>query len=181
MSDDADAKTTEPPKSATGKFYDDLTQATDYFAAPDRKLQELAWSAAYGASGAGIPVTLFLQGGMIAGHIASEQDFYLAMGEAYRDAYANATDNGELPQFADEFAKTTFDSVAEDTDKAIEDDDKAFKEHGTKNARRILTRQIYLRDAYYTVPGAGTTPHGFVCIRLSEVTGWTFGVTSWRS
>ena len=115
---------------------------------------------------------------MIAGHITSSQDFYRAMADVYREGFANSTSDGELPEVVDNFAKIVFEDVVDDIDKAIADDDRAFEESGTKTARWILTRSIYLTNAFYTVPGQDSIPREFVCVKLSQVVGWTFGVTS---
>lgn len=171
--------TPEPPKSDTEEFYERLTQSTDFFGAPNQALQKFSDSAGVGGSGKGIPITLFLHGATIGGHICSGQEFYRAQAEVFRNGVRQATADGELPEYADNYARMAFESVAEEMDKAIEDDDRAFNEHGTLTARWALTRSIYLMNAYYTVPGAQSIKRDFVCVNLSQVVGWTLGVTTW--
>ncbi|RAU93516.1 hypothetical protein DQP58_16330 [Mycobacterium colombiense] len=179
-SDASDGDTTgSEPKAASTEFYESLTQTTDYYAAPHRVLQSLADSADFGGAGKGIPITLFLQGGMIAGHITSGQDFYRNMADLFREGVSSVTDDGELPEYADDYARRTFEGAADDIDKMIADDDKAFEEHGTKNSRWVLTRHIHLKDAYYTVPGSQSIKRDYVSVQLCQVVGWTLGVTMW--
>jgi hypothetical protein len=162
------------------KFYESLQQTTDYYAAPHRVLQSLADNADAGGAGQGIPITLFLQGGMIAGHITSGQDFYRNMADTFRQGVINATDTGELPEYAEDYARVIFESAAEDMDTAIANDSRAYEEHGTKNSRWLLTRHIHLKDAFYTVPGAQSVKRDFVSVQLSHVVGWALGITVWQ-
>lgn len=182
MSDDtAPTDALQPPKSETEKLFETLSQGFDYYNAPDRLLQNLANSAEQGGSGEGIPITLFLHGGMIAGHITSGQKFYRAMGQTFRAGFPNIDHDEEdkIRDLLDQYASTTFDSIADGIDKDIADDDTAYEEHGIKTARWLLGRQLYLTNAFYTVPGATSISRDYVAVKLSHVVGWTFGVTTW--
>lgn len=173
-------KINDPTESESTQFFEGLQRTTDYYIAPHRVLQNLSNSADIGGAGNGTPITLFLHGSMLAGHITSSQEFYRAMADLYREGIANAAEGGELPDGADELAKMLFGHIADDIDAEIAADDKAYEEHGTKTARLLLTRSIFLKDAFYTVPGAPSILRGYVCVQLSQVVGWTLGVTAWK-
>lgn len=181
MSDDAEttAETdtaADPPKRPSTSFFEGLTDVADYFSGPNQLLQRIADF----ASADGLPVTLFLQGSTIAGHITSAQKFFRWLGESYRQASADSALDGELPEWADQFAKTMFDDPADEVDQDIADDIRAHEESGAKHARTLLARQIFLKDAFFTVPGATSIRREYVCVQLSHVAGWTFGTTSWN-
>jgi hypothetical protein len=141
----------EPPKSESEMFYESLTQAQDYYGAPDRILQQLADSADTGGPGRRIPITLFLHGAVVTGHVTSSQEFYRA--------------------------RDTFERVAKDIDEEIDADSRAYEELGSTTARWILTRHLFLADASYTVPGQPPIPRDFVCVKLEQIAGWTFGAS----
>jgi hypothetical protein len=169
--------TLNPSKSA--EFFEKLKDVADYYGVPDRLLQQIADLANGGGAGKGIPITLFLSGGMISGHIESGQDFLRGMAELYREGATNSNVEGELPEAADDFARSVYEARAMDVDDEIEAERRAFDEHGTKSARWLLTRQLHLKDAYHTVPGATSIRQPHICVQLSHVAGWTLGVTSW--
>lgn len=170
----------DAPKNESTEFLESLENVADYYGAPNRLLQDLADSADAGGGGSGIPITLFLHGGLVAGYIISSQEFYRAMADTFREGFTNVTDDGKVPAWADQFAKFKFESIADATDKRIKDDNDAFDEHGTKTSRWALTRHICLKEAHYTVPGVQSIRRDHVCIQLSQVVGWTLGVTSWQ-
>ncbi|MDX1892992.1 hypothetical protein [Mycolicibacterium sp. 050158] len=166
----------EPPKSESEMFYESLTQAQDYYGAPDRILQQLADSADTGGPGRRIPITLFLHGAVVTGHVTSSQEFYRAMASAFRE-HANAAAGGVLPPAAEDYARDTFERVAKDIDEEIDADSRAYEELGSTTARWILTRHLFLADASYTVPGQPPIPRDFVCVKLEQIAGWTFGAS----
>lgn len=173
------ADSPEPPVSESVKFYDSLQQTTDYFVSPDRLLQKIADYAEANLPGKGIPITLYLHGGLIAGHVSNAQDFYRATAEAFRESVINATDDGELPQWGEDFATSVIESVADDVAQELEASKRAFEEHGTTNANCILGRNLYLTNVLYTVPGSASIAKDFACVKLTQVVGWSYGVTSW--
>ncbi|BBY75733.1 hypothetical protein MPRF_26320 [Mycolicibacterium parafortuitum] len=169
----------QAPADSSIEFFESLQQGFDYYGAPDRLLQQLVDSANGGGMGTGIPLTLYLHGATIAGYLQSEQDFLRGIADVYREGWTNATADGELPEAADEYAKSVFENRADEADAEIEADSRAFDEHGTKTARWVIARQIQLKDVYYTVPGAASIRHPHARVRMDQVVGWTLGVTTW--
>jgi hypothetical protein len=177
MAESNEQTPTAPNPSETIQFYESLQQVTDYYGAPDGVLQKLAYSANCGGSGQGTPITLFVPGGMVGGHIESGQAFLRAMAEKFRDGVINSTDTGELPEWADDYARITFEDMAREMDDQNNAETQAFEKDGTKAASMILTRYVHLKDAYYTVPGQYSVAQSHVRVKLSQVAGWTLGVT----
>lgn len=148
----------------------DLNHTSDWYTAPDSRLQWMADTA--DTTTAGIGITLIASGGVISGTVISGQVFFEKTAESFRaDAKADEPD-GVREQLAESF----FDFPAEQIAKHVKETSEAFEKGERDEPRWPLVRFIHLQDARFSVPGQEHHfPLGYTRVQLSQVVGWTCG------
>ncbi|MBF6417000.1 hypothetical protein [Nocardia cyriacigeorgica] len=150
--------------TGTGEFLhissDDLTDTSDWFAAPDETLQMIASHADF--VGVGPELTLIMSGTLVSGEVISIVDFYRGAAAAIREATADVPVMGEG---ADNFARLVFDRPAE------------FHASRPKNATNTpieMTRYLHLGNVTIQTP-AGIVNTQRLRVLLARVSAWYLG------
>lgn len=151
----------------------DLEQSTDWFAAPDRTLQRMAYAADSGL-GQGVSVTLVVPGGLLSGSVINGAEYFTAVSQRFREGIAELGDT-KKDETAGEYADFHFDEAAKHEAKQIEQDSQDFRDGKLKEPRYLMVRYLHLSNAYYTVPGQQSMPMGFARVLLSQVAAWSIG------
>jgi hypothetical protein len=168
----------DQPKPARGVLperLEELQHVADWFNQPDSMLQTLADVANAGGSAAGMGITLYLPSGVMSGFIQSAQDFYRAIADQYRNAVADNADDGEVPEWASDFARMFFEERATRVDEGIDEDSQAFKNDGTKTTRWAMTQALHLKDAHHIAPGQAESSIGHTRVNLNQIAAWHLG------
>ncbi|AMW21899.1 hypothetical protein [Mycobacteroides chelonae] len=154
----------------------ELTDTSDWHAAPDSTLQRMAdWAERVGE---GISLTLVTNGGLISGLVITPQDFYRSVSEEFMKI-VEENDGPDKIEVARQFVKLHFSDQARSLERQLAKEAKAV-EYGDKPTseyldRVLMRKHLHLRGAYFHAPNQPSITLGHTRVLLSHVSAWSVG------